>query len=195
MLENKTYDTVNVNGATLHGAKVFKTVAKNINRFHVKNIGVISFLFDEETNLTYIWLHVKSKTEDFYDLLRLHIKGSVSEKVVKHYVKSYIVANDIKTVDLDKDTDKWLETIVEYVNYQGNIIVIFADNWFDINLMTLEIENDEDSFLRYGILETYIAGTYFEGDKLIELIGQIDYNLTENKQKYTSKIKDFAYND
>ena len=188
-MENRKYANVNVNGATIQGAEVVKTYEAKIHRFRVKKIGTVSYLFDTELNLTYIWLHVDAfdVSEDVM-ILRLSINGFASEKTIKHYVKSHIRENDIglKHVLTDNDIDKWLDTVIEYVNYQGNTIVIFADKWYDINFITTQVKN-KSGLARYGLLETWVYGE-FEDTKLIELLGYIDYSLEENNQEYPCQI-------
>jgi len=186
---NHTYANVNVNGATIQGAEVVKTVKATISRFRLKEVGTISYLFDTELNLTYIWLHVDAIEEnDDVMILRISLKGFASQKAVKHYVKSYLLENDIRynNTVADNDTDKWLNTVIEYVNYQGNTIVIFSDEWYDMNVVTAQVRN-KNGLARFGLAETWVYGE-FGDDKLIELLGFLDYNLKENNQEYPSQI-------
>jgi len=188
-MENKIYDTVNVNGATIQGAEVVKTVEAKISRFIVKNIGVVSYLFDTEMNLTYIWLHVDSDTEEGDVMIaRLSLNGFASQKAIKHYVKSYLLENDIRMNNIlsEGSISLWLDTVIEYVNYQGNTVVIFNDDWYDVNMLTTQAKT-KSGLCRYTLLEIWVYGM-FGGDKLIEVLGQIDYNLKENNQEYPSQI-------
>lgn len=188
-MENRKYSNKNVNGATIQGAEVVKTYEATIHRFRLKEVGTISYLFDTELNLTYIWLHVDAIEEnDDVMILRISLNGFASQKAVKHYVKSYLLENNIRTNNtiVDNDTDKWLETVIEYVNYQGNTIVVFSDKWYDINIITTQVRN-KNGLARFGLAETWVYGE-FEDDKLIEILGYVDYNLKENNQEYPSQI-------
>jgi hypothetical protein len=186
---NHTYTNVNVNGATIQGAEVVKTIKGNISRFYIKNIGVISYLFDAELNLTYIWLHINViNDDDDVRILRVSLNGRATQKAIKHYVKSYLVENNLSTTNAleDTETDKWLNTVIEYVMYQGNTIVIFNDEWFDINILTTQTKT-KSGLVRYALLETFVYGE-FGDDKLIECLSQINYDLKQTNQEYPSQI-------
>ena len=188
-MENKKYSNINVNGATIQGAEVVKTYKATISRFLLKNVGVVSSLFDTEFNLTYIWLHVDSDSEDGdVMIIRLSLNGFASQKAIKHYVKQYLLENDYRCNNtlVENDTDKWLDTVIEYVNYQGNTIVIFSDEWYDVNMLTTQTKT-KSGLLRYGLLETFVYGSFKE-DKLIECLGQIGWELKETNQEYPSQI-------
>ncbi len=195
MLENKTYNTTNCNGSTIKGVKVFKTLARTISRFYIKDIGIISYLFDTETNITHIWLNIDTLDYDDTTLLRLHINNIVCENTIHSYVKDYLtthnikLSNSISTYATQTDTHIGLDTVVEYVNYQGNVIVTFCDKWFDVNLISLEVMN-KNNIMKFDILETYFYGTDDEDDKLIEVIGFIDHLLEKQEQNYPIMISD-----
>lgn len=193
-MKNRKYDTVNVNGVTIQDAEVIKTVKANIGRFQVKKLGVISYLFDSILDLTYIWLHVDSEgADEDVKLIRLSLNGVVTEKAIKHYIKSHLRINDITMNNIvrNDNVDKWLDTVIEYVNYQGNMIVMFVDGWYEMIVMTTQTQRLTKNGLICGaLLETWVYGM-FKDDKLIEVLSQIDYELKEINQKYPSQIVGF----
>ncbi len=191
IIPNKTdYNTTNVNGARLVGANIIKTYETQIHRFYSKTMGVISSLYLMNTDTTYIWLSVDSDEEDTSKLQRISMSGVVSNKAIKQYLKSYLLENDIRITDefcdisIEKATDKHLNTTLEIINYQGNIMITFADKWFDIALMSIEVKR-QTLLKRYGMLDTFVyGGDDFGNDKLIELFGQIEYDMKQEDSTY-----------
>lgn len=198
IIPNKNYNTVNVNGAKLNGAEVMKTYETQIRRFYSKTMGVISTLYVMAVDTTYIWLSVDMETDDNSTVQRISLKGSVSDKAIKQYLKSYLLDHDIRITDdisnfsIEVDTDKSIDTVVEIVMYQGNLMITWFDGWFDIALMNIEVKLTK-SLIRHKVLETFVyGGNDFGDDKLIELFGQIEYDMKTMGASYIVEPLDIA---
>jgi hypothetical protein len=195
-MENKKYNTVNVNGARISGAEVVKTFEADINRFKLNSLGVISYVYIMDLDTTYFWLSVDSEKDDDSLPLILNVKGIVSKKTIKHLLKSYLLENDkriteklsnFKSQELDSSRVKE-KTIIELVNYQGNLIVTFFDSWYDIAIMSLEVDTIQ-GYSKHDVMNTFVyGGNDFGDDKLIELIGFIDYHLELEQFRYINRI-------
>ena len=127
-IENKTgYKSVNNNGYKVQGANVIRTYEAQIERFYTKSMGVISCLYLRDSDTTYFWLSVDDEAEQVSRPLLLSVNSFLSHKAIKHYLKSYLLENDIRITDAishikleNAVLDRELDTIIE---------ISFFPNW------------------------------------------------------------------